>query len=70
MAEEETQQSGPIRMAAVDKMMADIRYKAQIMVRTNKLESGIMDSGVVGFMVGLAVALFLVLVPVLLLEMV
>jgi len=58
--------SGPIRMAAIDAMMADMKYKGQILARTNKLESGIMDSGIIGFAIGLAFALILV-VPVILL---
>ncbi|WOF15344.1 tetrahydromethanopterin S-methyltransferase subunit F [Methanoplanus sp. FWC-SCC4] len=64
MSDEE--KSGPsiIRMAAIDDMMADMRYKGQVMSRTNKLESGIMDSGLTGFMVGFFVSLVLVLAPV------
>jgi len=57
--------SGPIRMAAIEAIMTDIKYKGQILARTNKLESGIMGSGIIGFTIGLAVALILV-VPVLL----
>ena len=64
MADDE-KQAGPIRMAAIDAMMNDMRFKGQILARTNKLESGIMDSGIVGFTIGLLVALILV-VPVLL----
>lgn len=52
-------------MAAIDAMISDIKYKGQILARTNKFESAIMGSGVVGFTIGLAVALILV-VPVLL----
>ncbi|TAJ45828.1 tetrahydromethanopterin S-methyltransferase subunit F [Methanofollis fontis] len=66
MAEEEKKTSGAIRMAAIDNIMADIKYKAQIMARTNKLESGIMDSGIPGFVAGAAIALILVVVPVML----
>jgi len=64
MTDEKT--SGPIRMAAIDAMMNDIKYKGQILARTNKLESGVMGSGIIGFTIGLAIALLLV-VPVLLL---
>lgn len=63
VAEEESKQSGSIRMAAIDGMMSDIRYKAQVMARTNKLESGIMDSGFVGFAIGLILTLALVVLP-------
>ncbi|MDD4127004.1 MAG: tetrahydromethanopterin S-methyltransferase subunit F [Methanomicrobium sp.] len=63
------QKSGPtvIRMAAINDMIEDIRYKGQIMARTNKLESGIMGAGLVGFGVGFALVLVLVLLPVFLL---
>jgi len=64
MADDE-KKSGPVRMAAIEGMVSNIRYKGQILARTNKLESGIMDSGLVGFAIGLAVALLMV-VPVLL----
>ncbi len=67
MAEEEKKASGPIRMVAIDNMAESIRYKAQILARTNKTESGIMDSGVVGFAIGVIVALILILVPAVLL---
>ena len=52
-------------MAAIEAMVSDIKYKGQILARTNKLESGAMDSGLIGFAIGLAVALLMV-VPVLL----
>ena len=51
-------------MNAIDKMATEIKYKAQIIARTNKIESAIMGSGGVGFAVGLVIALVLVLVPV------
>jgi tetrahydromethanopterin S-methyltransferase subunit F len=69
MAEEEQKSGGPIRMAAINEMMADVRYKAQIMARTNKLESGIMDSGIIGFAIGLIISMVLVVLPVFLLGM-
>ena len=64
MSDEE--KSGPtiIRTAAIDDMVADMRYKGQVLARTNKLESGVMDSGVVGFMFGLLIMLALTIVPV------
>jgi tetrahydromethanopterin S-methyltransferase subunit F len=64
MSDEE--KSGPtiIRTAAIEAMVADMRYKGQILARTNKLESGIMDSGIVGFMFGLLITLALTIVPV------
>ncbi len=53
-------------MVAIDNMVEGIRYKAQILARTNKLDSAISGSGVIGFMAGLLCAVLLILVPVLL----
>jgi len=50
-------------MVAIENMVENIRYKAQILARTNKLDSGIMDSGLVGFIAGIVVALVLIGVP-------
>lgn len=61
---DEDKKSGPVRMAAIEGMVSNIKYKGQILARTNKLESGIMDSGIIGFAIGLGVALLMV-VPVL-----
>ena len=54
-----------IRMAAIDKMVDNIRYKGQILARTYKMDSAISGSGIVGFGAGLVLALVLILVPVL-----
>ena len=67
MAEETTQAAGPIRMTSINRMMDAIRYKAQILARTTKLESGIMGMGIVGFAVGLAVVMLCILIPALIL---
>ena len=56
-----------IRMAAIDKMVDNIRYKGQILARTNKVDSAISSSGIVGFAAGVVIALVLILVPVLIL---
>jgi len=53
-------------MVAIDNMVEDIRYKAQILARTNKLDSAVTANGVIGFMAGLLTALVLILVPALL----
>ena len=60
---EENKQAGPIRMTSINNMMSSIRYKAQILARTTKLESGIMGMGMVGFAVGLIVAMLLIVIP-------
>lgn len=64
MAEEETKSAGPIRMVAIENMVMGIRTKAQVLARTNKLESGIMGGGVVAFSIGMGISLLLVVVPV------
>jgi tetrahydromethanopterin S-methyltransferase subunit F len=63
---EEVKPAGPVRMVAIDNMVEGIRYKAQILVRTNKLDSAVTANGVIGFMAGLLTALVLILVPALL----
>jgi tetrahydromethanopterin S-methyltransferase subunit F len=61
--EEEVKMAGPIRMVAIDRMVENMRYKAQIIARSNKFDSAISESGVIGFAVGLFVALILIVVP-------
>ena len=56
-----------IRMVPINKMVDNIRYKGQILARTNKVDSAISSSGIVGFAAGLVLALVLILVPVLIL---
>jgi tetrahydromethanopterin S-methyltransferase subunit F len=63
MAEEGAKMAGPIRMVAIDRMVENMRYKAQIIARSNKFDSAMSEMGVVGFAVGLFVALILIVVP-------
>ncbi len=63
---EEVKPAGPVRMVAIDNIVEGIRYKAQILARTNKLDSAVTANGVIGFMAGLLTALVLILVPALL----
>ncbi len=63
---EDAKNTGPVRMVAIENMVENIRYKSQILARTNKIDSAVSASGVVGFMAGLLCALILILVPVLL----
>ncbi len=56
-----------IRMVPINKMVDNIRYKGQILARTNKVDSAISSSGIVGFGAGVVIALVLILVPVLIL---
>ncbi len=50
-------------MTAINRMMNAIRYKAQILARTTKLESGIMGMGFLGFAAGIAIVMLLILIP-------
>jgi len=54
-------------MTSINRMMDSIRYKAQILARTTKLESGIMGMGLLGFAVGLGVIMLCILIPALML---
>jgi tetrahydromethanopterin S-methyltransferase subunit F len=63
---EEAKSTGPVRMVAIENMVENIRYKSQILARTNKIDSAISASGIIGFTAGLLCALILILVPALL----
>ena len=63
---EETKSAGPVRMVAIDNMVENIRYKSQILARTNKMDSAVTATGVIGFVLGLLCALILIVVPALL----
>jgi tetrahydromethanopterin S-methyltransferase subunit F len=63
MAEEGAKMAGPIRMVAIDRMVESMRYKGQLIARSNKFDSAMSEMGVVGFAVGMFVALVLIVVP-------
>jgi tetrahydromethanopterin S-methyltransferase subunit F len=44
----------------------NIRYKSQILARTNKVDSAVSAAGLIGFVAGLLTALILIVLPVLL----
>ena len=54
---------GAIRTVAFDTMVESIRYKAQIIARSNKTDSAMMTSGLMGFLTGFVIALVLVVIP-------
>ena len=60
---EDAKSTGPVRMVAIENMVENIRYKSQILARTNKIDSAVSATGVLGFTVGLLLALVLILVP-------
>ncbi len=53
-------------MVAIDNMVENVRYKSQILARTNKIESAVSTNGLVAFVAGLLIALILIVVPALL----
>jgi len=63
---EEAKPTGPVRMVAIENMVETIRYKSQILARTNKIDSAVSATGVIGFMAGLLCTLIMILLPVLL----
>jgi len=63
---EDAKNTGPVRMVAIENMVENIRYKSQILARTNKIDSAVSATGVIGFMAGLLCALLLILLPALL----
>ena len=63
---EDAKNTGPVRMVAIENMVENIRYKSQILARTNKIDSAVTATGLIGFMAGLLCALILILLPALL----
>ena len=51
-------------MVAIENMVENIRYKSQILARTNKIDSAVSATGLIGLTSGLLLALILILVPV------
>ena len=55
-------------MVAIENMVENIRYKSQILARTNKIDSAVTASGLVGFTAGILAALILIVLPALMLR--
>ncbi|MBP2030752.1 tetrahydromethanopterin S-methyltransferase subunit F [Methanohalophilus levihalophilus] len=66
MAEEESGQGVPMviepSMGAIDAKIDSIRYRAQLIARNQKLDSGVSATGVIGFAAGFIFAILMVLV--------
>lgn len=64
MAEEE--QGVPMvlnpQMGAIDATVESIRYRAQLIARNQKLDSGVMSTGLIGFALGFLFSLVMVIV--------
>lgn len=50
-------------MVAIEALVADIRFRGQLIARNQKLESGVGSTGVVGISIGFAIVMIAVLVP-------
>ena len=57
-------------MVAINTMVESIRYKGQIIARSNKTESAMMTSGFVGFLIGFVLSLVFVVIPAIVVKMV
>jgi tetrahydromethanopterin S-methyltransferase subunit F len=66
---EEAKATGPVRMVAIENMVENIRYKSQILARTNKIDSAVSATGVIGFVLGFLTALVMIVLPALLMGM-
>ena len=53
-------------MVAIDNMVENIRYKSQILARTNKIDSAVTATGLIGFIAGALIALIMIVLPALL----
>lgn len=66
MAEEEYGKGVPMviepKMGAIDRVVEDIRYRAQLIARSQKLDSGVSAAGIVGFTIGFLFALVMVII--------
>jgi tetrahydromethanopterin S-methyltransferase subunit F len=70
MAEAEYEKGVPMattpQMGAIDSTVESIRYRAQLIVRNQKLDSGIMATGILGFAAGfIFVFLMVIAIPLL-----
>ncbi|HEY6586082.1 MAG TPA: tetrahydromethanopterin S-methyltransferase subunit F [Candidatus Methanoperedens sp.] len=50
-------------MVAIESLVADIRFRGQLIARNQKLESGIGATGVIGISIGFVIVMIAVLVP-------
>ena len=66
---EEAKTTGPVRMVAIDNMVENIRYKSQIIARTNKIDSAVSAQGLVGLVAGLLTAMIMIVGPIVLIRM-
>ncbi len=52
----------PPQMGAIDATVESIRYRAQLIARNQKLDSGVAATGIIGFAAGFLFSLLMVIV--------
>jgi tetrahydromethanopterin S-methyltransferase subunit F len=50
------------QMGAIDATVESIRYRAQLIARNQKLDSGVMATGMIGFLAGFLFSLVMVII--------
>jgi len=50
------------QMGAIDATVESIRYRAQLIARNQKLDSGVMATGIIGFAAGFLFSLLMVII--------
>lgn len=50
------------QMGAIDSTVESIRYRAQLIARNQKLDSGVMSTGIIGFAAGFLFSLLMVII--------
>jgi len=50
------------QMGAIDATVESIRYRAQLIARNQKLDSGVMATGLIGFILGFLFSLVMVII--------
>ncbi len=50
------------QMGAIDATVESIRYRAQLIARNQKLDSGVMATGMIGFVAGFLFSLVMVII--------
>lgn len=50
------------QMGAIDTTVESIRYRAQLIARNQKLDSGVMATGIIGFALGFIFSLLMIIV--------
>ncbi|MFQ6073211.1 MAG: tetrahydromethanopterin S-methyltransferase subunit F [Methanosarcinales archaeon] len=55
----------PPGMGVIESMVSDIKYRAQLIARNQKLESGVSATSIIGFAIGFTFAILMIMLPIL-----